>query len=157
MSLLQTFKWVNKHFSSFLRFRFSFPVKMLISSSFCLEKWSWSSVIWIRKHFHFIRENKNFTFHWSVCFVNVCIVSYLSQTLSFVIFVQIFRDMPSSASGPTNMQLNLPRRRSAEVKAPSCSERPLTLFHTPTHSQKGEHVISLLEVKKCYWLLHFFC
>uniref|UniRef100_A0A671U9S9 Rho GTPase-activating protein 26 n=1 Tax=Sparus aurata TaxID=8175 RepID=A0A671U9S9_SPAAU len=40
--------------------------------------------------------------------------------------------------GPTNMQLNLPRRRSAEVKAPSCSERPLTLFHTPTHSQKGE-------------------
>uniref|UniRef100_A0A671U8T1 Rho GTPase-activating protein 26 n=1 Tax=Sparus aurata TaxID=8175 RepID=A0A671U8T1_SPAAU len=45
--------------------------------------------------------------------------------------------------GPTNMQLNLPRRRSAEVKAPSCSERPLTLFHTPTHSQKGEHVISL--------------
>ncbi|XP_030294271.1 rho GTPase-activating protein 26 [Sparus aurata] len=51
---------------------------------------------------------------------------------------KIFRDMPSSASGPTNMQLNLPRRRSAEVKAPSCSERPLTLFHTPTHSQKGE-------------------
>uniref|UniRef100_A0A671U945 Rho GTPase-activating protein 26 n=1 Tax=Sparus aurata TaxID=8175 RepID=A0A671U945_SPAAU len=51
---------------------------------------------------------------------------------------KIFRDMPSSASGPTNMQLNLPRRRSAEVKAPSCSERPLTLFHTPTHSQKAE-------------------
>uniref|UniRef100_A0AAY5KWK5 Rho GTPase-activating protein 26 n=1 Tax=Esox lucius TaxID=8010 RepID=A0AAY5KWK5_ESOLU len=32
-----------------------------------------------------------------------------------------------------------PRRRSMENKAPSCSERPLTLFHTPTHSQKGEH------------------
>uniref|UniRef100_A0AAQ5X5R5 Rho GTPase-activating protein 26 n=1 Tax=Amphiprion ocellaris TaxID=80972 RepID=A0AAQ5X5R5_AMPOC len=38
----------------------------------------------------------------------------------------------------SNMQLNLSRRRSAESKAPSCSERPLTLFHTPTHSQKGE-------------------
>uniref|UniRef100_A0AAQ5WX82 Rho GTPase-activating protein 26 n=1 Tax=Amphiprion ocellaris TaxID=80972 RepID=A0AAQ5WX82_AMPOC len=40
--------------------------------------------------------------------------------------------------GSANMQLNLSRRRSAESKAPSCSERPLTLFHTPTHSQKGE-------------------
>uniref|UniRef100_A0A667Y5T3 Rho GTPase-activating protein 26 n=1 Tax=Myripristis murdjan TaxID=586833 RepID=A0A667Y5T3_9TELE len=37
----------------------------------------------------------------------------------------------------TNLQLNLSRRRSTESKAPSCSERPLTLFHTPTHSQKG--------------------
>lgn len=90
------------------------------------------------------------TFHWSVFFVHVCILSYLSQTPSFVLFVQIFRDVPSSASGPTNMQLNLPRRRSTEAKAPSCSERPLTLFHTPTHSQKGElnHVISLLTLIK---------
>lgn len=55
-----------------------------------------------------------------------------------VLSVQIFRDVPSSAGGLTNMQLNLPRRRSTESKAPSCSERPLTLFHTPTHSQKGE-------------------
>uniref|UniRef100_A0A672FUF1 Rho GTPase-activating protein 26 n=1 Tax=Salarias fasciatus TaxID=181472 RepID=A0A672FUF1_SALFA len=37
-----------------------------------------------------------------------------------------------------NTQLNQSRRRSTESKAPSCSERPLTLFHTPTHSQKGE-------------------
>ncbi|XP_060911162.1 rho GTPase-activating protein 26-like [Labrus mixtus] len=51
---------------------------------------------------------------------------------------KIFKDVPNSASGPTNMQLNLSRRRSAESKPPSCSERPLTLFHTPTHSQKGE-------------------
>lgn len=54
------------------------------------------------------------------------------------LFVQIFRDMPGSAGGSTNMQLNLSRRRSTESKAPSCSERPLTLFHTPTHSQKGD-------------------
>uniref|UniRef100_A0A8C5HAH8 Rho-type GTPase-activating protein 26 n=1 Tax=Gouania willdenowi TaxID=441366 RepID=A0A8C5HAH8_GOUWI len=51
---------------------------------------------------------------------------------------KIFRDVPSSAGGSSNMQLNLPRRRSTENKAPSCSERPLTLFHTPTHSLKGE-------------------
>ncbi|KAK5887776.1 hypothetical protein CesoFtcFv8_016347 [Champsocephalus esox] len=51
---------------------------------------------------------------------------------------KIFRDVPTPASGPTNMQLNLSRRRSTESKAPSCSERPLTLFHTPTHSVKGE-------------------
>uniref|UniRef100_A0A8C4EFC0 Rho GTPase-activating protein 26 n=1 Tax=Dicentrarchus labrax TaxID=13489 RepID=A0A8C4EFC0_DICLA len=51
---------------------------------------------------------------------------------------RIFKDMPNSAGSSTNMQLNLPRRRSTESKAPSCSERPLTLFHTPTHSQKSE-------------------
>ncbi|XP_047462634.1 rho GTPase-activating protein 26-like [Mugil cephalus] len=52
---------------------------------------------------------------------------------------RIFSDVPNSAAaGPANMQLNLPRRRSTESKPPSCSERPLTLFHTPTHSQKGE-------------------
>uniref|UniRef100_A0A8C7YJ59 Rho GTPase activating protein 26 n=1 Tax=Oryzias sinensis TaxID=183150 RepID=A0A8C7YJ59_9TELE len=39
--------------------------------------------------------------------------------------------------GPNNMLSNQSRRRSTESKAPSCSERPLTLFHTPTHSQKG--------------------
>ncbi|KAG7220069.1 hypothetical protein INR49_008963 [Caranx melampygus] len=51
---------------------------------------------------------------------------------------RIFRDVPSSAGASTNQQLNLSRRKSSESKAPSCSERPLTLFHTPTHSQKGE-------------------
>uniref|UniRef100_A0AAZ3R908 Rho GTPase-activating protein 26 n=1 Tax=Oncorhynchus tshawytscha TaxID=74940 RepID=A0AAZ3R908_ONCTS len=53
---------------------------------------------------------------------------------------RIFNDMPVPGGGPANLQLNLqPRRRSTESKAPSCSERPLTLFHTPTHSQKGRH------------------
>ncbi|KAM6970715.1 rho GTPase-activating protein 26-like isoform 1-T1 [Aplochiton taeniatus] len=53
---------------------------------------------------------------------------------------RIFKDMPVSASAPPNLQLHLnaSRRRSTESKAPSCSERPLTLFHTPTHSHKGE-------------------
>uniref|UniRef100_A0A8C7VKU6 Rho GTPase-activating protein 26 n=1 Tax=Oncorhynchus mykiss TaxID=8022 RepID=A0A8C7VKU6_ONCMY len=59
--------------------------------------------------------------------------------------------------GPANLQLNLqPRRKSAESKAPSCSERPLTLFHTPTHTQKGrqEHnslftTHTLLRCSKC--------
>ncbi|XP_029482897.1 rho GTPase-activating protein 26-like isoform X2 [Oncorhynchus nerka] len=52
---------------------------------------------------------------------------------------RIFKDMPVPGGGPANLQLNLqPRRKSAESKAPSCSERPLTLFHTPTHTQKVE-------------------
>uniref|UniRef100_A0AAZ3RV41 Rho GTPase-activating protein 26 n=1 Tax=Oncorhynchus tshawytscha TaxID=74940 RepID=A0AAZ3RV41_ONCTS len=59
--------------------------------------------------------------------------------------------------GQANLQLNLqPRRKSAESKAPSCSERPLTLFHTPTHTQKGrqEHnslftTHTLLRCSKC--------
>ncbi|XP_076024549.1 rho GTPase-activating protein 26-like [Genypterus blacodes] len=50
---------------------------------------------------------------------------------------RIFRESPAVVGGSSNM-LNLSRRRSTESKAPSCSERPLTLFHTPTHSQKGE-------------------
>uniref|UniRef100_A0A8D0APA8 Rho GTPase-activating protein 26 n=1 Tax=Sander lucioperca TaxID=283035 RepID=A0A8D0APA8_SANLU len=64
---------------------------------------------------------------------------------------KIFRDVPISVGVPTNMQLNLSRRTSTESKAPSCSERPLTLFHTPTHSQKGElnHLIYLIKRIKC--------
>ncbi|XP_037544194.1 rho GTPase-activating protein 26 [Nematolebias whitei] len=50
----------------------------------------------------------------------------------------IFRDVPNCVGSSTNMQPNQSRRKSAENKAPSCSERPLTLFHTPTHSQKSE-------------------
>ncbi|CAB1443329.1 unnamed protein product [Pleuronectes platessa] len=57
---------------------------------------------------------------------------------------KIFREVPSSAAGPTNLQLNLSRRKSTDGKAPSCSERPLTLFHTPTHSQKGEKTNSVV-------------
>ncbi|XP_068600214.1 rho GTPase-activating protein 26-like [Brachionichthys hirsutus] len=56
---------------------------------------------------------------------------------------RIFNDIPSSVGGLTNTQLNPPRRRSTDSKVPSCSERPLTLFHTPTHSQKGEKRNSL--------------
>lgn len=65
-----------------------------------------------------------------------------------VLFAQIFRDVPSSAGGFSNLQLNPSRRKSTESKAPSCSERPLTLFHTPTHSQKGElnHLICLIQI-----------
>ncbi|KAM9311367.1 rho GTPase-activating protein 26 isoform 2-T2 [Gastrophryne carolinensis] len=38
---------------------------------------------------------------------------------------------------PTNSQLHLSRKRSTDSKPPSCSERPLTLFHT-THSKEKE-------------------
>uniref|UniRef100_A0A8C8K5V7 Rho GTPase-activating protein 26 n=1 Tax=Oncorhynchus tshawytscha TaxID=74940 RepID=A0A8C8K5V7_ONCTS len=70
---------------------------------------------------------------------------------------RIFKDMPVPGGGQANLQLNLqPRRKSAESKAPSCSERPLTLFHTPTHTQKGrqEHnslftTHTLLRCSKC--------
>ncbi|XP_056095099.1 rho GTPase-activating protein 26-like isoform X5 [Rhinichthys klamathensis goyatoka] len=51
---------------------------------------------------------------------------------------RIFKDMPVSGGGQGTTQLNLPRRRSADAKAPSCSERPLTLFPTPTFSEKDK-------------------
>ncbi|KAJ0003948.1 hypothetical protein NQD34_010162 [Periophthalmus magnuspinnatus] len=46
---------------------------------------------------------------------------------------KIFREAPVGAS---NSQPS--RRGSAVNRTPSCCERPLTLFHTPTHSQKSE-------------------
>uniref|UniRef100_A0A6I8QH41 Rho GTPase-activating protein 26 n=1 Tax=Xenopus tropicalis TaxID=8364 RepID=A0A6I8QH41_XENTR len=37
----------------------------------------------------------------------------------------------------TNSQLHLSRKRSSDSKPPSCSERPLTLFHTTHSTEKG--------------------
>ncbi|XP_049322263.1 rho GTPase-activating protein 26 isoform X2 [Astyanax mexicanus] len=54
----------------------------------------------------------------------------------------IFKDTPAPAVGPTGLQLNLPRRKSTENKAPSCSERPLTLFRTPTHPDKDKAALT---------------
>ncbi|XP_061818545.1 rho GTPase-activating protein 26-like [Nerophis lumbriciformis] len=48
---------------------------------------------------------------------------------------RIFKDVPTTL---TNAQANLSRRKSSDSKPASCSERPLTLFQTPTHSLKGE-------------------
>uniref|UniRef100_A0A8C4S5X0 Rho GTPase-activating protein 26 n=1 Tax=Erpetoichthys calabaricus TaxID=27687 RepID=A0A8C4S5X0_ERPCA len=45
---------------------------------------------------------------------------------------KIFNTVPESAL--TNSQLILSRRRSTECKPPSCSERPLTLFHANSSS-----------------------
>uniref|UniRef100_A0A8C9VBK0 Rho GTPase activating protein 26 n=1 Tax=Scleropages formosus TaxID=113540 RepID=A0A8C9VBK0_SCLFO len=39
---------------------------------------------------------------------------------------------------PVLLPLYLPWKRSAENKTPSCSERPLTLFHMPQSTEKGE-------------------
>ncbi|KAL7853493.1 hypothetical protein AOLI_G00203370 [Acnodon oligacanthus] len=52
----------------------------------------------------------------------------------------IFKDTPAPGAGQPG-QLNLPRRKSTESKAPSCSERPLTLFRTPTHSEKDKAAV----------------
>ncbi|XP_077449250.1 rho GTPase-activating protein 26-like [Stigmatopora argus] len=51
---------------------------------------------------------------------------------------RIFKESPNSVGGLTNSQVKQSRRRSTESKVPSCIERPLTLFQTPTHSLKGE-------------------
>ncbi|KAK1161201.1 rho GTPase-activating protein 26-like isoform X1 [Acipenser oxyrinchus oxyrinchus] len=50
---------------------------------------------------------------------------------------KIFNSVPESAAVQPNSQLNS-RRRSAECKPPSCSERPLTLFHTTPTTDKPE-------------------
>ncbi|XP_041122239.1 rho GTPase-activating protein 26-like isoform X1 [Polyodon spathula] len=50
---------------------------------------------------------------------------------------KIFNSVPESAAVQPNSQLNS-RRRSSECKPPSCSERPLTLFHTTPTTNKPE-------------------
>ncbi|KAI5620266.1 rho GTPase-activating protein 10, partial [Silurus asotus] len=49
---------------------------------------------------------------------------------------RIFKETLDPLLGQSNSQPSVCRRKSTESKAPSCSERPLTLFHTPTHSEK---------------------
>ncbi|KAJ8266809.1 hypothetical protein GJAV_G00134940 [Gymnothorax javanicus] len=51
---------------------------------------------------------------------------------------RIFKDTP------VPLQPNPLRRRSTEIKPPSCSERPLTFFHTPPPSEKVEKRDSLV-------------
>ncbi|KAF5891726.1 rho GTPase-activating protein 26 isoform X1, partial [Clarias magur] len=53
---------------------------------------------------------------------------------------RIFKEIPVPGAGQSGSQTDISRRRSSESKAPSCSERPLTLFHTPTHSEKERAV-----------------
>ncbi|XP_062868359.1 rho GTPase-activating protein 26-like isoform X3 [Trichomycterus rosablanca] len=54
---------------------------------------------------------------------------------------RIFKEMPVPAEGRSSSQVNVNRRKSTESKAPSCSERPLTLFPTPTHSEKEQAAV----------------
>ncbi|XP_015204939.1 rho GTPase-activating protein 26 isoform X2 [Lepisosteus oculatus] len=57
---------------------------------------------------------------------------------------KIFSTAPNPSTAQVNSQHPLPRRRSAECKPPSCSERPLTLFHTPppTEKEKRDSVLN---------------
>ncbi|XP_032483345.1 rho GTPase-activating protein 26 isoform X3 [Phocoena sinus] len=45
----------------------------------------------------------------------------------------------------TNAQLHLSRKKSSDSKPPSCSERPLTLFHTVQSTEKQEQRNSLID------------
>lgn len=51
-------------------------------------------------------------------------------------FYQIFNTVPEAPA--SNSQLLLSRKKSTESKPPSCSERPLTLFHTAQPNEKRE-------------------
>ncbi|XP_072257005.1 rho GTPase-activating protein 26 isoform X2 [Pyxicephalus adspersus] len=59
---------------------------------------------------------------------------------------KMFSTVPEMSQ--TNSQLHLSRKRSTDSKPPSCSERPLTLFHTthlPEKDEKGNSVNSSAE------------
>ncbi|KAM6475187.1 rho GTPase-activating protein 26 isoform 5-T5 [Liasis olivaceus] len=55
---------------------------------------------------------------------------------------KIFNTVPDSLQ--SNSQLLLSRKRSTDSKPPSCSERPLTLFHTLQHNEKQENRNSII-------------
>lgn len=51
-------------------------------------------------------------------------------------YLQIFNTVPDMPL--TNAQLHLSRKKSSDSKPPSCSERPLTLFHATQSTEKRE-------------------
>ncbi|XP_012034055.1 rho GTPase-activating protein 26 isoform X4 [Ovis aries] len=55
---------------------------------------------------------------------------------------KIFNTVPDAPL--TNAQLHLSRKKSSDSKPPSCSERPLTLFHTMQSTEKQEQRNSLI-------------
>ncbi|KAM6356656.1 rho GTPase-activating protein 26 isoform 3-T3 [Alca torda] len=55
---------------------------------------------------------------------------------------KIFNTVPETP--PSNSQLLLSRKKSMDSKPPSCSERPLTLFHTPQPNEKQENRNSII-------------
>ncbi|XP_041345857.1 rho GTPase-activating protein 26 isoform X1 [Pyrgilauda ruficollis] len=55
---------------------------------------------------------------------------------------KIFNTVPEAP--PSNSQLLLSRKKSTESKPPSCSERPLTLFHTAQPSERQENRNSII-------------
>uniref|UniRef100_A0A4W2F072 Rho GTPase-activating protein 26 n=1 Tax=Bos indicus x Bos taurus TaxID=30522 RepID=A0A4W2F072_BOBOX len=55
---------------------------------------------------------------------------------------KIFNTVPDAPL--TNAQLHLSRKKSSDSKPPSCSERPLTLFHTVQSTEKQEQRNSLI-------------
>ncbi|XP_028349133.1 rho GTPase-activating protein 26 isoform X8 [Physeter macrocephalus] len=56
---------------------------------------------------------------------------------------KIFNTVPDAPL--TNAQLHLSRKKSSDSKPPSCSERPLTLFHTMQSPEKQEPRNSLID------------
>ncbi|XP_068015113.1 rho GTPase-activating protein 26 isoform X1 [Melanerpes formicivorus] len=55
---------------------------------------------------------------------------------------KIFNTVPDTPA--PNSQLLLSRKKSTDSKPPSCSERPLTLFHTPQGNEKQENRNSII-------------
>ncbi|XP_071670695.1 rho GTPase-activating protein 26 isoform X4 [Patagioenas fasciata] len=55
---------------------------------------------------------------------------------------KIFNTVPETL--PSNSQLLLSRKKSMDSKPPSCSERPLTLFHTAQPNEKQENRNSII-------------
>ncbi|KAK2542560.1 Arhgap26 [Columba guinea] len=55
---------------------------------------------------------------------------------------KIFNTVPETL--PSNSQLLLSRKKSVDSKPPSCSERPLTLFHTAQPNEKQENRNSII-------------
>lgn len=53
--------------------------------------------------------------------------------------MQIFNTVPDVPL--TNAQLHLSRKKSSDSKPPSCSERPLTLFHAVPSTEKRESLL----------------
>ncbi|EPY81422.1 hypothetical protein CB1_000740054 [Camelus ferus] len=66
---------------------------------------------------------------------------------------KIFNTVPDAPL--TNAQLHLSRKKSSDSKPPSCSERPLTLFHTvqSTEKRQADLTMTVVSSQNAVWLL----
>lgn len=112
-----------------------FQKKMFsVHSERCFKRKSWANAGGLFGSSCWFLDAKRF----QLCWLGPALVPPLTATCnpSLKLHLQIFNTVPDMPL--TNAQLHLSRKKSSDSKPPSCSERPLTLFHAMQSAEKRE-------------------